>query len=122
MTGTFVFQDSPTGVTVTSNIFYDWPCTAPGWFGSTGSGSSLTGNDIDLAGVNNNPGGAAPSEPFPHPERTVSTYAASIGISPATNAGYLTACRAQSKDNWNPKLESKALVNYFRNGFGLALI
>jgi hypothetical protein len=107
---------------VTDNIFYDWNVSAPGWLNSPGANSSLTGNDIDLAGTNNNPGGTAPSEPFPNPGRTVASYAASIGVAPATTVGYLAACRLQSKDNWNPDLAPKAIVNYFRAGFGLTAV
>lgn len=57
---------------------------------------------------------------YPHPERTLTTYAASIGVSPATTAGFITAARGQTKQTWNTNLTANLGANpYFRVGFGL---
>jgi hypothetical protein len=97
--------------------------------GSTGfevlvaSVSTVTqsGNQQDASGTNDNPGGLAPLEPFPHPERTIGSYMTLLGLG-STTADFFAAARLQSKTNWNPALTANAVNNYFRVGFGLSEI
>src|SRR5262249_27339985 len=88
------------GDTITGNILYDWqnPLII-----NQGTGNTVSGNVKDASGTNS--GGS--SEPFLDPNRSVGSYAGTLGL-PATLAGFLTAARAQSKDNWNPALMAAA--------------
>src|SRR5262249_41748557 len=125
--GTFVFSNnimtqiaSPWGwglaiedgytVTVTNNIFFNWPngiTNATGAAPVTSSTVTFTGYNVQDAGGANNLG--AP-EPFPNPGRTVGTYYDSIvGSSGHTSFDFIAAARGQSKDNWNPQLMAAAV-------------
>lgn len=57
------------------------------------------------------------------PNRTLGDYYASIGNPggfPSTTAGFLSAARLQSKDNWDPRLLPSAANAYIRAGFDMA--
>src|SRR5262249_6316238 len=84
-----------------------------------GTGTIITNNNLDPTGTNANPGGSAPSEPFPAPSRSVGSYAATLGLT-ATNDAFFAAARLQSKGNWNPQLMAAAVNSYIRAGFGLS--
>lgn len=103
-----VLESGTTGDTVTSNIVCDW--VAP-LISDLGSGNTVSGNTTQAA----NCSGLG----FPDPTRTVGGYYGSIGGSPATLTGFLTAARAQSKNNWNTALMANAVNTYIRAGFGL---
>jgi hypothetical protein len=61
-----------------------------------------------------------PTTVFPHPELTVDTYAALLGLSPASIDGYMTAALNNAKWNWNPALTANNGINpYIRHGFGM---
>ena len=92
-----VIDEQSSGVVVDQNIIFFFQCEFT--IIDEGTGSTTTPNDIDLAGTNNNPGGTAPSEPFPDPYRDAASYYGSIGGSPATLDGFIAAARTQSKDN-----------------------
>lgn len=112
--GTGIILDGNTASCVcTGNIIYKWD----NGILNNGTGNTVSPNDVDLAGTNNNPGGAAPREPFVAPTRTLGSYYGSIGGSPTTAAGFITAARLQSKDNWNPALIADAVNTYIRAGF-----
>ncbi len=55
---------------------------------------------------------------FPDAERTIATYAASIGLEPSLEA-FLAEARKQSRNNWRPELTAAAVNRYIREGFGL---
>jgi hypothetical protein len=60
-----------------------------------------------------------PTTVFPHPENTVETYAASLGLT-ATFDGYMNAASANAKWNWNPVYTANNGINpYIRHGFGM---
>jgi hypothetical protein len=60
-----------------------------------------------------------PTTVFPHPENTVETYAASLGLT-ASIDGYMNAATANAKWNWNPALTANNGINpYIRHGFGM---
>lgn len=90
--------------------------------------STQTSNNLDASGTNNNPGGTAPSEPFPRPgtngldgTNSPGSYYGSIGGSPATFAGFIAAASANSKVNWNPALTANnGVVPYIKAGFGIS--
>lgn len=67
----------------------------------------------DPTGANN----LGAPEPFPFPNRSVGSYAGTIGL-PATLDGFMDAAKLQSKDNWNPALLPSAVNQYIRAGFG----
>lgn len=110
-TGTVAFSQIPYQTQLTNNYIFN----QLGGIIDGGSGTVQSGNVNDASGTN---GGAAP-EPFPAPSRSVGSYAGTIGLA-ATLTGFLTAARAQSKDNWNPALTANAVNNYIRAGYGVA--
>lgn len=111
---------NPVNGSATNNIVFSWDKAVTD--SNTGHGNVVTPNCNDLGGTNNNPGGACPAEPFTAPTVTLGSYYGSIGGSPSTTAAFLTAARLQSKSNWNCALTAQAVVNYFRNGYGLTPI
>jgi hypothetical protein len=61
-----------------------------------------------------------PTTVFSHPELTVDTYAALLGLSPANIDGYMNAASANAKWNWDPALTANNGINpYIRHGFGM---
>lgn len=102
------------GVKFQNNIGFDWA----GNSGNTpivdqGTGDVTTPNAIDMAGAN--------SAGYPSPSRLPADYAGTVGLT-ATLAGFIAACRANRKYNWNPALTAPYVNNYIRAGFGLAAI
>jgi hypothetical protein len=60
-----------------------------------------------------------PTTVFPHPENTVVTYAASLGLT-ASIDGYMNAASANARWNYNPALTANNGINpYIRHGFGM---
>ncbi|MGE0788315.1 MAG: hypothetical protein AB7S26_21760 [Sandaracinaceae bacterium] len=59
---------------------------------------------------------AAPS--YPEPDRTIDTYAMSIGVG-TTLEDFLAAARQQSRLHWRTELMASAVNAYIRAGFGL---
>ena len=65
---------------------------------------------------------AAAAEGWPFPDRTLKTYMTSLGEVVTTSDGFLEffmQARQQRKGYWRSRYASRALVNYFRNGFGM---
>ncbi|MCB9596232.1 MAG: right-handed parallel beta-helix repeat-containing protein [Sandaracinaceae bacterium] len=58
-----------------------------------------------------------PDPGFPDPDRTVETYAESLGLAPTLDA-FLAAARQQSRLTHRPELGAPALNDYVRAGFG----
>lgn len=101
------------GIVITNNKIFDWATDDNrGVYDNQGS-DTITPNEVDLAGTN--------TFGYSSPNRTAGTYYQSIG---GTNdeIALINAVRAQSKDNWNPQLTAKALINYIRSGFDMGPI
>jgi hypothetical protein len=117
---------------ITNNKVFAWGNNGSGTPGlalqNLGANTTISGNDLDPLGLNNNPTGnaspcngigCAPHEPFPNPTLSLGTYYSSIGGSPATTAGFIAAVRLQAKNNWNPLLTASNINAYWRkNAFG----
>jgi hypothetical protein len=82
-----------------------------------GNMTVITGNNIDLAGTNNNPGGNAPAEPFPAPTRSIGSYDTTLGGA-GTLDHFLSLAEGQTKSSWNTAYMANAVNNYIRAGFG----
>jgi hypothetical protein len=54
---------------------------------------------------------------FVDPNRTISTYAGTLGIGAPSVDSFMSAARGQSKFNWRPVLSAYAVGNYVREGF-----
>ena len=75
--------------------------------------------DVDLAGWKAASGESTASQwsgSFSDPDRTVGTYAGTLGL-PATLEGYLGEARKQSRLTWRSDLEASAVNDYIRAGF-----
>ena len=53
---------------------------------------------------------------FVDPDRTIETYAASIGLD-ASYEAFMTEAEKQSKYNWRPELTAASVNAYVRAGF-----
>jgi len=86
------------------------------WFCGAASGSlqawQAASGESDAA--------ALPALAFPDPDRTIETYAASLGLG-ATLQSYLDAARAQNRLNHDARLGAPAINDYVRAGFGQEL-
>jgi hypothetical protein len=80
--------------------FYDWDA----WKGLTGDTST-----------------DRTAKSFPDANRDVVSYMQSIGKT-ATIDEFLRLAREQSKDAWMPQITARAVIDYVREGFGLAPI
>ncbi len=114
------FEGTSAGGSYGNNIVYDWfsPATV-----TLPSGISGTGNNYDPGALNTFDAATRPNEPFSAPTRSIGGYYASIGNPggfPSTTAGFVSASRAQSKDNWTPGLLACAVNIYIRAGFDVA--
>jgi hypothetical protein len=56
---------------------------------------------------------------YPDPDRSITTYAASIGLEPTLGA-FMDAARANRKGTWNPAHTAAPVIDYIRAGFGRA--
>jgi hypothetical protein len=77
-----------TDSTIEDNLVYDWPSK---------------GNQVQEGG------------PFEDPDRSLGSYNASLGGDDSFDA-FAEEVRKQSKTNWRPAYEAKAIVEYFREG------
>ena len=77
------------------NIIHDWPPPGGSFLGET------TGS-------------------YPAPERTISSYNASLG-GEASFAAFAEQVRLQRKGNWRPAYSAQVVNEYFREGFGTNL-
>ncbi len=55
---------------------------------------------------------------FKDPERDISTYMASLGMTPTLEA-FLDEARKQSKDNWREEFTAKKVNDYIQDGFSI---
>jgi len=102
-----IYLDNGYVGSITNNILYDWQApllTYP-------AGAVVSGNVQDAAGTN--------SAGYPDPNRTVGSYAGTLGLTATTDA-FLAAARLQSKDNWKPQLMAAAVNSYIAAGFGFS--
>src|SRR5207244_4174250 len=66
---------------------------------------------------------AAPDNSLPappllaDPTRDIAAYAASIALPDATPAGFLSACRANDRDHFDPRLTATAANTWLRAGY-----
>ena len=107
-----VFIERCSGVNFVNNIIFDWPTDDNRGVYDMGGGNTTTPNQIDMNGDN-------AEYHFSDPKRTLAKYYKSIGGT-ESEIDCINAVRKQAKGNWNDKLTGKAVVNYFRAGFGLA--
>jgi hypothetical protein len=83
------------------------------WFCLGGSGSL----EAWQAASGENDATQLPALAFPDPERTIETYAATLGLG-STLQSYLDAARAQTRLNHDARLGAPAINDYVRAGFG----
>lgn len=57
---------------------------------------------------------------FTDSERTLATYAASLGLADASANGFIQAARKQSKTSWDSRLTATAFNRYVQQGFNFA--
>jgi len=85
-----------------------------------GTSSTLTATinclNCVFPGVNGTAGVSGVEPNYVDPTRTVSTYAASIGITGGA-AAFLTAAENNWSGNWNPGLTAQAAINWIQAGF-----
>jgi hypothetical protein len=60
-----------------------------------------------------------PAVRFPDPDRTIETYAKSLGLGSALDA-FMQAANNQSRAHWDPRLTAGAVNDYIRQGFGMS--
>jgi len=125
------FATATPSVSIQNNIVFKFGGGGGSAINDQTGGNTITPNNIDIAGTNNNtsPIGGAPAEPFPNPSFTgfsgdaLGAYYAHLGNPggfPSTYNGFMSAARLQSKDNWNPALTAGAANTWIRStGFGL---
>ena len=101
-------------IVITNNIIFDWATYDNQGIYDRGSGNTKVPNQVDIGGAN--------TYGYPFPNRDLGDYYGSIGGSPATADAFIAAIRNQNKDNWNPQLTAKAVINYIRAGFDMAPI
>jgi hypothetical protein len=127
-------QDPAKGLTASSGTFqfindktHNWeqwpnqtdgsgPC--PVQVSGTTSALTATINYLNCVfpGVNGTPGVSGVERNYVDPTRTVSAYAASIGITGGAPA-FLTAAENNWSGNWNPALTAQAAINWIQAGF-----
>lgn len=100
------------GYTYSGNEYFS-SASAGSWFCADGGGSidgwKSASGESDAQAVTADPG-------FADPERSVETYAESLGLE-ASLAGFLGAARLQNRLNYDPRLTANALNDYIRAGF-----
>ncbi|MBN2530311.1 MAG: hypothetical protein JXR76_28235 [Deltaproteobacteria bacterium] len=96
-------------VTYSNNKYYS--SESQDWFCGDG-----TGNLSDWEMASGEIGASQWTGPFADPQRTISTYAQSLGLQPSLEA-YLAVARDQSRLSWNGKLTAEAINAYIKAGF-----
>lgn len=92
-------------------------CIAFAWNGEFGAlrddpgDTTLTNFQIDVNGDN-------VEHSYPAPNRTIASYCTANGISPASEAGFVAATKAQRKGSWSDLLMAASVNDYIRAGFG----
>lgn len=104
------------GAVLHDNIYYSAAPDPPdvwsrGWF-SLGSSVSMT----DWLAATGETAATAEQVVFGDPDRTIQTYAASLGLE-ATYEAFITEALLQSKYNWRPELTAAAVNAYIQTGF-----
>jgi hypothetical protein len=104
--------------------WYQWPNVTSGAgpcpVSVSGTTSTLTATinylNCVFPGVNGTSGVSGIEPNYVDPARTVSTYAASIGITGGAPA-FLTAAENNWSGNWNPALTAQAVIDWIGAGF-----
>ncbi len=102
-------------VTIAGGITFDWPSGGQGGVliepptKGVSDLMTLAGNTDRAEGV------AAPG--WPHPGRTTAEYAASVGLSPTTDA-FIAAARRNRMGAWDPRFTAAAVIRFVREGYG----
>ena len=104
------------GATLHDNVYYSAAPDPPdvwsrGWF-SLGSSVSMT----EWLATTGETAATVEQVTFVDPDRTIETYAESIGLQPTYEA-FITEAIGQSKYNWRPELTAEAVNAYIRAGF-----
>lgn len=86
-----------------------WVYTPSGFLSSIYAWNTLVG-DTTSSGI---------QVTYPDPDRTIETYMASIGETPTLDA-FLTRARQNCRGNWDTRFTALPVINYIREGFGLA--
>jgi hypothetical protein len=102
------------GVTGSNNHFSSL-AGGGSWFQVNGAGQTLSQWKASLAPPDTTSSAGATA--FPDPNRTITTYQASLGGAP-TIAAFITECRLQSRANWRAQYTANAVNEYIRAGFG----
>ena len=127
--GPVVFRDNsvmqPRGTVVRlSNAFdasvfsisgnrYNSASAADSWFTVDGGNMDLS-SWATVTGESQTAAAVAPS--YAAPERTIATYAASLGLSQSFEA-FIAEARKQSRSNWRSEFTANAVNDYIREGF-----
>ncbi|MEZ4340635.1 MAG: right-handed parallel beta-helix repeat-containing protein [Sandaracinaceae bacterium] len=93
---------------------YQTSAVAAAWFCTPSGRATLDG----WATESGETGASVLGDPgYPDADRTVETYAASLGLAPTLEA-FLAEARTQSRLTWRPELGAPALNAWIRAGFG----
>lgn len=109
--------DVDTSNTITrNNVLFNWISTASGADNATvednGTSNTITPNQFDINGDN-------AEFSFSHPERTVGSYAGTVGLT-ATTDGLRLARIGLRKQNWNANYLAEPVCAYIRAGFDMS--
>lgn len=104
------------GASLFDNTYYSAAPDPPdiwsrGWFELSGSVSV-----DDWLTATGETGATVEQVAFPDPDRTIETYAASLGLAPTYEA-FITEALAQSKYNWRSAYTAAEVNAYIRAGF-----
>jgi len=104
------------GATLHDNVYFSSAPDPPdvwsrGWF-SLGSSVSMT----DWLATTGETAATAEQVAFADPDRTIETYAESLGLQPTYEA-FITQALQQSKYTWRPEFTATAVNTYIRAGF-----
>jgi len=86
---------------------------------ATGNPFTVDGNGVDFAGWQaavGDPGAQLQKLGYPDPDRSIESYAASLGFA-ATLDAFIAEAKQQSKQSWRPELTAAAVNAYVRAGF-----
>jgi hypothetical protein len=107
----FVDTDYTAAGTFASNTYYTDATANP--FTVNGSGTDFAGWQAAVG----DPGAQQKQLTYPEPDRSIESYAASLGTA-ATLEAFIAEAKKQSKQNWRPAYTAQAVNAYIRAGFG----
>lgn len=129
------FADSPSGISIRNNVFQQNSGGRLVWDNSGLASYSLQGNKYfstnsqpfhknadqnfsQWVSATGESGSAYTQVSMPNPDRSIATYAQSLGLAGSIEA-FMAEARKQSKANWRPQFTAEVINNYIRAGMGV---